>query len=150
MYDSLARQMARSLVECGIDYFIDLTEEGEAGLKSYLPFLKEAAGKLGVSFIHKRWPVRDFSVPKREFLVQILNDLDQALTDEHRVYVHCYGGIGRTGTVVGCYLVRHGMNGGEALDQIAGWRKGTPDGRRSSPETEAQRRMVLHWRENKK
>ena len=61
------------------------------------------------------------------FLVQILDDLDQALADGHRVYLHCFGGIGRTGTVVGCYLVRHGMTGNEVLEQIAAWRRGTPE-----------------------
>jgi hypothetical protein len=146
----LARQMIRALLDCGIDYFLDLTEEGEAGLGFYTPYLKEAAAELGVAFIHKRWPIRDFSAPKRGFVVEILDDLEQALADDHRVYLHCYGGIGRTGIVVGCYLVRHGMSGKEALEQIAAWRKGTPDERRISPETEAQRRMVLRWREKKK
>ena len=28
--------------------------------------------------------------------------------DGRKVYVHCWGGVGRTGTVVGCYLVRQG------------------------------------------
>jgi hypothetical protein len=150
VYDGLARQMIRVLLECGIDYFLDLTEEGEVGLKSYTPYLKEAADRLGVRFIQKRWPIRDFSVPKRGFLVQILDEMDQALADGHRVYLHCFGGIGRTGTVVGCYLVRHGMNGNEVLEQIAAWRKGIPSERRNSPETEAQRRMVLNWKEKSK
>lgn len=34
-----------------------------------------------------------------------------ALAAGQTVYVHCYGGIGRTGTVVGCWLVRHGLSG---------------------------------------
>ena len=29
LYDGLARQMIRVLLDCGIDYFLDLTEEGE-------------------------------------------------------------------------------------------------------------------------
>ena len=31
------------------------------------------------------------------------------------MYLHCWGGVGRTGTVVGCWLVRHGRTGDEAL-----------------------------------
>ncbi len=34
-FDGLTRQIIRVLLECGIDYFLDLTEEGEGGLKSY-------------------------------------------------------------------------------------------------------------------
>ncbi len=146
----LARKMIRAFLGCGIDYFLDLTEEGEGGLNYYIPYLKEAGAELEINFVHKRFPIRDFSVPKPELVREILDDLDKALDDGHRVYLHCYGGIGRTGTVVGCFLVRHGMTGLQALEQIAAWRKGTSDERRISPETEAQRRMVLRWKEKKK
>jgi protein-tyrosine phosphatase len=60
-------------------------------------------------------------------------------------YVHCYGGIGRTGTVIGCYLVRHGMSGKEALAEIAHLRQVTPVDWVTSPETRAQRQMVWNW-----
>ena len=71
--------------------------------------------------------------------------LAAALAQGETVYVHCFGGIGRTGTVVGCYLVEQGMDGTAALDQIARWRQGTPDGHRPSPETSAQRDFVRGW-----
>ena len=61
--------------------------------------------------------------------------------------LHCFGGIGRTGTVVGCYLVRHGAEPEAALAEIARRRQGTPDGYRHAPETDEQRRLVLTWRE---
>ena len=40
-------------------------------------------------------------------------------SDGKNVYVYCWGGIGRTSTAVGCWLVRHGMTGDEALAEIA-------------------------------
>ena len=46
-------------------------------------------------------------------------DLTQRDEGLEPVYVHCWGGIGRTGTVVGCWLVRHGMTGDEALAEFA-------------------------------
>ena len=50
------------------------------------------------------------------FLKHILDEIDGAILNGKTVYVHCLGGIGRTGTVVGCYLVRHGIAaGGKAL-----------------------------------
>ena len=63
------------------------------------------------------------------------------------MYVHCYGGIGRTGTVVGCWLRRQGLPGQEALDLIERLRRDTPDGWKPSPETSEQRRFVLDWEE---
>ena len=78
-------------------------------------------------------------------MVGILDTIDAALNAGHTIYVHCYGGIGWTGTVVGCFMVRHGISGAEALNEIAHLRQGTPDGWKSSPETKAQREMVLNW-----
>ena len=33
-------------------------------------------------------------------------------------YVHCWGGIGRTGTVIGCWLRESGLDGDAALAQV--------------------------------
>ena len=73
-------------------------------------------------------PIHDVSTPTQAQMARILDAIDAALAVGHAVYLHCYGGIGRTGTVVGCYLVRHGMDGEEALAEIARLRQGTPDG----------------------
>ena len=79
----------------------------------------------------------------------LLNILDQALEAGHTVYVHCWGGVGRTGTVVGCYLVRHGMTGDEALDWLRGvWPSVEQSAwHTSTPETREQQRYVRNWRE---
>ena len=57
---------------------------------------------------------------------RILDDVDAALADGRTVYVHCWGGIGRTGTVVGCWLMRHGLDEGDPIRRIATLRR---DGR---------------------
>jgi hypothetical protein len=63
------------------------------------------------------------------------------------VYVHCWGGKGRTGTVVGCYLVRHGIAEGEAaLKAIQKMRRNDPKAHEPSPETREQCDFVLRWK----
>lgn len=138
-----ARQKLGRVLGVGVDFFLDLTEEGERGLWPYSRLLP--AGVL-----HRRLAIRDLSVPSREEAVAILDTVDAALRADRVVYLHCFGGIGRTGMVVGCYLVRHGAVGGEALTRIAALRAGTRDERIPAPETAEQRRLVLSWWEERR
>jgi protein-tyrosine phosphatase len=143
--DRASRPKLRRLLEAGVTFFLDLTEAGEYSLKPYVQLLREEAKTLGRSVKHQRMPIRDMDTPTPAHMTHILDTIDAALTAGQTVYVHCYGGIGRTGTVVGCYLARHGMSGEEALAEIARLRQGTPDEWVTSPETEVQRQMVRGW-----
>ena len=49
---------------------------------------------------------------------QIQFALGGALAAGRCVYVHCRMGIGRTGTVLGCYLAEQGQTGMAALDEL--------------------------------
>ena len=46
-----------------------------------------------------------------EAVATILGAIDVALAQGRTADVHCWGWIGRTGAVVGCWLVRHGLTG---------------------------------------
>jgi hypothetical protein len=140
-----AREKLGRIVDAGVTLFLDLTEEGEYGLAPYAPLLEEVAGAQGREVAYQRMPIEDMSTPEPEEMVRILDTLDGALAEGQVVYVHCYGGIGRTGTVVGCYLARHGLGGAEALREVQHLRQGTPDGWKTSPETREQREMVWNW-----
>ncbi|WP_394708837.1 protein-tyrosine phosphatase family protein [uncultured Desulfobulbus sp.] len=48
-----------------------------------------------------RYPIRDVSVPiSSELMLKILDAIDQHINESKFLYVHCWRGIGRTGTVV--------------------------------------------------
>jgi protein tyrosine/serine phosphatase len=84
--------------------------------------------------------------PSAELMNTILNDIDRAIEAGRSVYLHCRGGVGRTGTVVGCFLMRHGLAGADnVLDTIAWMRGSGGAGQECSPETEAQRSFVRNW-----
>ncbi len=136
-----------TLLRAGIDHFIDLTEPGE--LEPYDGILAGEARVLGTSATHERHPIRDVSVPRSPSRMEtILDAIDDALAEERNVYVHCWGGVGRTGTVVGCWLVRHGRTGDEALAQVADWWQSMEKAdHRHSPETREQRNYVRDWAE---
>jgi protein-tyrosine phosphatase len=80
----------------------------------------------------------------------ILDTIDQNLLEGRKIYLHCWGGIGRTGTTVGCYLVRKGKTGEEALDQLSAWWRGVPKSRYHlhSPETLEQMEFIRTWAEH--
>lgn len=141
-----ARAKLRPFLQAGVTDFIDLTESHE--LEPYEALLHEEATALGVTARYDRFPVRDVSVPRHpDEMRGILNAIDSALDAGRVAYVHCWGGIGRTGTVVGCYLVRRGRTGDEALAELATLWKGVAKSRRCprSPETAEQVRYVLDW-----
>ena len=133
-----AGRKLKTLLSAGIAHFIDLTEPGE--LCPYAEIAGEEACRLGLRVGHERHPIIDASVPRSpEDMARILDAIDAALDGGRTVYAHCWGGVGRTGTVVGCWLVRHGRTGDEALGQIAEWWKGMSTNKvrthPSSPET---------------
>lgn len=104
-----------------VDFVIDLTEDGE--LDSYPCHCER-----------RRLPIRDFGVPTREELHRILNTIDDALGYGRTVFVHCRGGIGRTGTVLGAWLRRHGHSAEDTFHKLGG-----------RPETEEQRELIRSW-----
>jgi hypothetical protein len=140
-----ANQKLKQLLQAGVNLFIDLTEAGEHGLRPYAPLLAFIAGDKQVMVGYKRHPIPDMSTPSSDLMASILDGIDEALQSGMTVYLHCYGGIGRTGTVVGCWLVRHGLTGRQAIAKIGAWRRDTPDGWRKSPETDDQREFILAW-----
>jgi hypothetical protein len=142
--DAMAAAKLYHLVDAGIDLFIDLTEVGE--LEPYDHLLADNELQRGRIISHVRLPIRDMDVPSREEMSAILDTIDDAIAAGRSAYVHCWGGVGRTGTVVGCYLVRHGSTGAEALERVAALFAETPKSSyRKSPETRAQCRFVRDW-----
>jgi predicted protein tyrosine phosphatase len=146
IYPEQARTKLAYLLSIGINHFIDLTEPGE--LNPYTPLLFEKARQVKVAMTHQRLSIPDFSVPQPAQMLTIQQAIQSAISQSHKIYVHCYGGVGRTGTVVACYLVDQGLSGAQALEELQRLRQMLPEDERlkASPETEAQRRFVLAWK----
>ena len=140
-----SRTKLSRFLSAGVTFLLDLTEAGEYNLKPYASLLRDLTVGSDRPPIHHRLPIQDMGTPSPARMKQILDTIDTALSEGEVVYLHCFGGIGRTGTVVGCYLVRHGLSGEAALAEIARLRQNTPDDWQESPETTAQRQMVLEW-----
>jgi hypothetical protein len=139
------------LIAAGISHVINLMEEDELDhqgkpFRPYQERFREMSALKGIAVTWERIPIRDVSVPSRALMVMILDRIDQALVEQRPVYIHCWGGKGRTGTVVGCYLVRHGIAEGQAVFKtIQEMRRNDPKGHEASPETKEQCDFVLRW-----
>ena len=145
--DKSSQAKINALLDAGVTAFIDLTEENE-GLLSYSHFL-DAHKPNGVSY--QRFPIRDVSLPpSRNFTSAILDAIDQHIRDGRVVYLHCWGGVGRTGVIVGCWLGRHGCGGKSALIRLHElWRNCPKSSIRKSPETREQEQYILQWEDSR-
>jgi protein-tyrosine phosphatase len=110
------------LERMGVTLFVDLTEPGE--LEEY----ERSSAR------HVRVAIPDFTAPGETQMLVLLDVIDDELERGGCVYLHCRRGCGRTGTVVGCWLVRHGRAAPDALALLG-----------RCPETDEQRELVLSW-----
>src|SRR5690606_8684965 len=138
------RAKLRALLDAGIRTFVDLTSPAD-GLSPYAELLTSEAAAQDIQARYIRLTIPDMGTPAAARMAEILDTIDRSLYDG-AVYVHCWGGRGRTGTVVGCHFVRHGMHPDEALALVMRLFESTGkarNGRREdgSPQTEAQRRF---------
>ena len=142
----------RDLLTCGVRVVVNLMEEDEIGhdgesFVTYEETFWRIARETGTEAECIRIPIPDLTAPSSKLMATILDRIDHAISQGKPVFVHCWGGKGRTGTVVGCYLARHRMAlGKEALQKIAELRKNDPTSHEASPETDSQRRLVKYWR----
>ncbi|KLO09774.1 hypothetical protein SCHPADRAFT_795769, partial [Schizopora paradoxa] len=164
---SLAKLL--SLVRIGVRTFIDLTAPSD-NLCPYSPLLPALSSALTaatgeeIQLDYYRVPIEDRSLPSQAAvskLLALLSSLEARSRAQSKskssspirkpslTAIHCRGGIGRTGTIVGCYLLQSGRakSGPEALRVInAEWafvRK--RDRYPESPETGAQWEYVRSY-----
>jgi protein tyrosine phosphatase len=143
----------KGLMQGGIRHVISLMEPQEYNspddpFPPYVDHLETISETMKISVTFDQISIKDFSVPTERQMLRILNQIDMCTKYDKPVYVHCWGGKGRTGTVIGCYLVRHGMvTRNEVVKRIKELRKNTKDFSDPSPETSKQTNMVINWGE---
>ena len=141
-----------ALLDSGIRYFISLMEPDEVDHKgkpfvNYVPALQRLAEQRGITVACHNFPIPDQDITTQGNMESIITIINHAMFElQTPVYVHCWGGKGRTGTVVGCWLTDRGLaTGDSALALVQGLRKNDPHAHLASPETGAQYRFVLDW-----
>lgn len=145
MSRSEATERVQKLLHAGVNSFIDLTEEGE--MPAYDPLLAELSEQ---HIRYRRLSVLDHGLPESPAqMVRILDMIDSELAAGRCIYVHCRAGIGRTGTAIGCHLVRSGLASDAALERLQVLWQQCGRSRRwpTIPETDEQVQFVRLWSE---
>lgn len=137
--EEAAFQKVNLLIDMGVRTFIDLTEEDE--LLEYESIVDQASRTRALDLEYVRHPIPDFNVIDQDGYTDILKTIEDR-TGAGITYVHCWGGIGRTGTVVGCYLVERGINAEAALEQIHAARSQSRKAQIRSPESFDQKNII--------
>jgi protein-tyrosine phosphatase len=132
-----------AVLDAGIRSFVNLTETHE--LRPYHALLKEIATERGIDVQYRCMSIENRGIPTVDHMHAILRHIRDEIDAGRPVYVHCWGGIGRTGTVVGCWMIERGTCGAEeAIAEIANIRRLMSDPS-PSPETEEQVDFVNQW-----
>ena len=137
-----------ALLDAGVTAFVDLTRAGESSRRGDLPPYGERLERLAAGAARRLpFPIPDMRVPEESRTAEILDAIDAELEAGGLVYVHCRAGVGRTGTIAGCWLARHGERGDAALERLAELWEGTALSVHfpRTPENDLQHEYVRDW-----
>jgi len=128
-YDEIVREF---------DVVISLIEEEEYIRYGYNTEYFEAKGLKVIKL-----PTQDFRAPKIVPAMWLLRKLMELEERGLKVYVHCVGGLGRSGSIVAAYLsYKYGMSHEEAIKEVRRIRPGSVQAREQEKFVERIYRLV--------
>lgn len=135
-----ARHKVDVLVDAGIRTFVDLTTPADR-LAPYRPLVGDVAVARQLDVRHVSFPIPDLGVVDDHEYDEVVRIIEDGL-GRGAVYVHCWGGVGRTGTVIGCALADEGLGYDEIIDRLTTLRHGSRKAHRGVPEMVVQHDLI--------
>jgi hypothetical protein len=147
----VAREKLAGLVAVGVTRVGSLMQAEEVDafgepFVDYVPVLRALTLAAARNVAWERIPIRDMGVPSVATMTAILDAIDAEAARGGCTFVHCWGGKGRTGTVTGCWLMRHRCDTWATV--LGHLERLTAHNRRAFPripQTEEQVRFVRSW-----
>lgn len=134
----------KKLLRAGVTNYLDLTQSDE--LLPYEALLNREAELLGMVINYKRVPIKDQNITTSDEIAKCISFINESIESDNKVYIHCLRGLGRTGMIVGCFLVDKGLTGKEALKKITYLRKSVLNSFLPSPQNRRQSGVVENWK----
>ena len=138
-----AARKVNLLLDHGIRTFVDLTHPDDS-MAPYGETARDAARQRGLDVQRTHHPIVDMGVRNADGYDEIVATIRSGV-ERGGVYVHCWGGIGRTATVVACLLVDGGYTAEAALARIDELRSRTRKAHQPAPQSALQIE-VIHQR----
>lgn len=142
----------KGLVRAQVSLVVNLMEPTEVdhGGRLFIEYqspLLKLAKEAGQQIRFQRFPICDMSIPTAKQMREILDAMHAEIKAGGVVYVHCWGGKGRTATVTGCYLLEAGL---EKRETVLGTIKSLTAHASKffwpTPQTAEQCDFVTNWR----
>ena len=135
-----SRQKVDLLVDVGVRTFVDLTTPDDR-LTPYSQLVVEAAEARQLDLRHEPFAIPDLGVVDDHLYDDVAESIESGMS-RGVVYVHCWGGVGRTGTVIGCVLADEGLSYEEVIERLGALRVSSRKAHRSAPEMPVQLELV--------
>lgn len=104
----------RWLRDQGIQLLVSLTET---------PLRRDWINEVGLFAMHV--PVEDLHAPTQKQIDHCLSAIAKARANKLGVGIHCGAGLGRTGTVLACFLVTQNLSARDAIARVRQLRPGS-------------------------